>query len=101
MLDALIILVINILTFTAGMMIANYYNDKAEREKKDALERQFVRLRCKMDADDPCKPYVSRLAPLNTGDFDGDRGPITEEFMKNLKEKGSAKTSFRKSDIAK
>ena len=98
--DNLIIISLIILSFTAGMKLANYYNDKAAAEKKDALERQFVRLQTHSDADDPCRPYVRPLVPLDSGDSDGD-GPIGTDFMQSLKEKGKAAVRFRKSDIAK
>jgi len=95
--DNLIIMLLHVLCFVAGMKIANHYNNKAALEKKDALERQFVRLQTRSDADDPCRPY---LRPLNTGDPDGD-SPIGDSFMQSLKEHGKAAVRFRKSDIAK
>lgn len=52
------------LFFAAGMFVANRYNDRASADRKDALERQFLRLRAHADADDPCKPYKSRVAVL-------------------------------------
>ena len=55
------------LFFLAGMLVANRYNDKAEYLKKDALERQFLRLQAHADADDPCKPYKSSVPILPQG----------------------------------
>lgn len=108
-LDNLIIVTLHVLCFIAGLKVANYYNRKAQLETKEALEKQFLRLRVRADADDPCKPYIgpqvvryNTQVPLNTGDTDGDNlRPITPEFMEHLKQNGQAATKFRKSDIAK
>lgn len=104
--DNLLILTLIVSSFIAGMKLERFYNREAQRNIKEALEKQFLRLRAKADADDPCKPYgtpqIFQPIPIqyNTGDFDGD-GPINQQFMDNLKATGHAKTSFRKSDIAK
>ena len=107
-LDNLIIILLIVTSFMSGMAIANKYNRKAEREKRDALERQFLRLKAKADADDPCKPYTAPNftyvppAPLpNTGDYDGDPPPINTEFMDRLKKNGKAAVKFNRADIAK
>lgn len=55
------------LFFIFGLVVANHYNDKAEYLKKDALERQFLRLKAHADADDPCKPYKSCVKVLPDG----------------------------------
>ena len=55
------------LFFLAGLFVANYYNDKASAGTKDALERQFLRLRAHADADDPCRPYKSSVTVLPEG----------------------------------
>lgn len=103
-LEYVVFSVLIVAAFIAGMRLDNYYQQKSAKEVKEALERQFVRLRAKADADDPCRPYGTpqwvQPIPLNTGDFDGD-GPIGQEFMQELKTSGKAKTSFRKSDLAK
>lgn len=52
------------LFFLGGMFLANYYNDKSAANTKDALERQFLRLKANADADDPCKPYKSKVTVL-------------------------------------
>lgn len=104
--DNLIIISLIVLSFIAGLKIDNRYHTNALADKKDALEKQFVRLRVRADADDPCRPYGVPSFPQpipmvrNTGDFDGD-GPINGAFMNELKTTGRAKTTFRKSDIAK
>ena len=91
--------------FIAGMIVSDRYNDREAANMKDALERQYVRLMARADADDPCKPYVASY-PLRkyvpqTGDYDGDEGPIPPEFMEELKENGKAVAKFRKSDLTK
>lgn len=100
----LIVLVLLIISFASGIALDSRYHEKASMEVKEALEKQFLRLRAKADADDPCKPYgtpqIYSPIPLNTGDYDGD-GPINQSFMDQLKKTGKAKTAFRKSDIAK
>lgn len=104
-LDNLLILLLIVLSFIAGLRLDNYYHQKANADRKEALERQFVRLRANADSDDPVKPYGTRCyAPqipvnYNTGDFDGD--PIGQQFMDHLKKNGHASTKLRKSDLAK
>lgn len=89
MLDAflttMILIISHFLFFLAGMAIANHYNDKAALECKDALERQYLRLRARADADDPCKPYKSSIKVL------------PESFEKQLKSTGRA-TALLKRD---
>lgn len=105
--DNLIILSLIVSAFCLGMYVSNRYNAKASMEVKDALERQYLRLRAKADADDPCRPYIAPRVlhpiPRPSGDYDGDEElrPITPEFMDNLKEKGRAATKFCKSDLVK
>lgn len=100
--DNIIIVSLIILSFIAGMRLDNSYHMKALQDKKDALERQFVRLRAYADADDPVKPYGSRCytpaAPVkyNTGDTDGDQ-LIDRQFMEHLKKNGHASTKLNKS----
>lgn len=102
--DGIIVLALIVLAFIAGLRLDNYYHVRMSLGVKEALEKQFLRLRAGADADDPCKPYgtpqVFQPLPLHTGDYDGD-GPINQQFMDNLKATGHAKTSFRKSDVAK
>lgn len=100
-LDTFLIIALHVLCFIAGVKLANYYNRLTRQEVKDALERQFVRLQARSDADDPCKPYVSRLKKFEpTGDYDGDPPSLfTTEMMDELKQNGKIKTKFRKSDL--
>jgi len=124
--DNVLIVSLIIGAFIAGVRLDNYYQTKAAKALKDALQQQYVRLRAGSDADDPLKPYLGPTAgakitrmPANfirpdlhpySGDSDGDDPipelaekpkPITSEFMDNLKTTGQASVRFRKSDIAK
>lgn len=109
--DNFIIISLIVLAFVAGMKLSDRYHRKAEQDTKDALEKQFLRLRARADADDPCRPYIAprSFMPVNppvvntgAGDFDGDGvGPISQEFVDELKTTGKAKTSFRKSSVSK
>ena len=58
------------LSFSAGMMVANRYNERAVLMQKDALERQYVRLVARADADDPCKPYRPAFSPSQLNEFE-------------------------------
>ena len=98
--DNLIIVLLIISSFIAGLKLSGYYRDRADLRVKEALEKQYLRLRARMDADDPCKPYGTPKPVLYTGDTDGDY-VIGKSFMDQLKSTGRAKTTFRKSDIAK
>jgi hypothetical protein len=97
------VLVSIILSFIAGLRLDNYYQTRAAAERKDALERQFVRLQARADADDPCKPYgTPRFSPPVPVTYPAEPAqPISEEFMTELQNNGRAKTSFRKSDLSK
>lgn len=102
-LDNLIIFSLIVLAFLAGITTANRYNAKAKLEVKEALEKQFLRLKVHADADDPVKPYgtpqVVPIKPIpvkyNTGDYDGDN-LITPQFMEELRTNGRARTTLRK-----
>ena len=85
---SLICLALIVLSFIAGLRLDNYYHTRFSISQKEALERQFMRLRAGMDADDPVRPYYNPQ-------------PISPDFMRELRAKGKAKTSFRKSDLAK
>lgn len=102
-LDNLIIILIHIGCFIAGIKLANYYNDKAAQERKDALERQYLRLVSHSDADDPVRPYIAQpqfQIPVEDTDGDANLQPITQDFMDELRATGRAKVSFRKSDVS-
>ena len=106
--DNLIIILLVVGSFIAGMTIANRYNRAAIRDTRDALERQFIRLKAGADADDPVKPYTAAgyeftpLQPVPTGDYDGDPPPVVNtEFMDRLKTNGRAAVKFNRADLAK
>lgn len=98
--SALISLALIVLSFVAGLRLDNYYHTRAAIEQKEALEKQFVRLRARADADDPVRPYgtpqFSQPIPVSYPS-----PPITQEFMDELQANGRAKTTFRKSDLTK
>lgn len=103
-LDNLIIVSLIVGAFIAGMYVSERFNAKTAIEVKEALEKQYLRLRAKADADDPCRPYVAprvlHPVPKPTGDFDGDQF-ISQSFMDELKANGKARIAFKKSDLAK
>ena len=55
-----LILLMAVVFYIAGLLTANWYNNKARREEKYALETQYLRLKAGADAHDPVGPYVSR-----------------------------------------
>ena len=72
------------LFFIFGLLVANHYNDRAEFLKRDALEKQFLRLKAHADADDPCKPYKSSVSVLPEG------------FEESLRNNGAATAMINK-----
>lgn len=94
------LIVSHALFFLFGLAVANHYNDKAEADKKYALEQQWLRLRANADADDPCKPYKSRYimpAPIVTPAKSGfDDNPLPGEFEQRLKTEGQATALLNK-----
>lgn len=79
----LIILLLIILSFIAGLKLAGYYHKSALAEKECALQKQYARLRAGADADDPVGPYVSRQ-----------RIVLPPEFEERLRENGRATASL-------
>lgn len=101
-LSNLAVVVLLVLSFIAGLRLDNYYHTRAAADRKDALERQYVRLRAHADADDPCRPYGTPRYSQPIPAFPNEPAqPISQEFMSELQTKGKAKTSFRKSDLTK
>ena len=88
--ENILVLLLVVLSFIAGLRLDNYYHAKAAADKKDALERQFIRLRAQADADDPCQPYMRRtenmypIAPQ-----------IDQNFMEHLQKNGRATTKLK------
>ena len=52
------VLLLIVASFFGGMATANWYNEKARREEKHALEIQYTRLRANVDFFDPAGPYI-------------------------------------------
>ena len=110
-LDNFLIIMLHVICFIAGMELANKFHREKDIAVKEALERQYLRLQTRSDADDPVRPYqhearqyfppAGNIVPMPTGDYDGDVGPITPQFMEQLKTTGKAKTAFKKADLAK
>lgn len=99
MLNNILVIGLIVASFIAGLRLDNYYHTKAAISQKEALEKQFVRLRVNADADDPVRPYGTPqiVTPIPVSYS----APISNEFMHELKTNGRAKTTFRKSDLAK
>lgn len=99
-LDNIIIISLIVAAFCLGMYIDSRYNRKAMLEQKDALERQFMRLRAKADADDPCKPYMAPRSywtqPVQIPVQPVEQ-PIDQNFMEHLQKNGRASTKLRNS----
>lgn len=103
-LEAVLIMLMVIGAFVAGLRLDAYYQNKAANETKTALEKQFLRLKSGSDADDPCRPYGTPVFqhPIPTNYPDDYRKPVVDQaFMDELKSTGKAKTVFRKSDLSK
>lgn len=79
-------------SFSAGVWLAERFNSLARREQKEALERQYVRLVSRSDADDPCKPYITQTPSAFPS------GPIDQQFMNDLQQNGKAAIRFRKTN---
>lgn len=106
MLDNFIILALIVLSFISGLKVSEHYHKKAAADMKEALEKQFLRLKARADADDPCKPYGTPqvYTPIkqlfSTGDYDGDN-PLNEEFINKLKDKGKATVKLNRQQMSK
>lgn len=107
-LDNFLIIVLHVLCFAAGVKLANWYNKNSRRELKEELQRQYLRLKTNMDADDPCRPYmmsVEQVAPVPDMQPKvykhpaNSKQPISPQFMEQLQQTGQAKTQFRKSEL--
>lgn len=99
---AVVLLVLCAGSFLLGMNIANKYNAEERSHTKDALERQFMRLRANADSDDPVRPYKRRVQQPTFEQAPTTLTPqqwIPESFAQELKETGKAKMAFRKSDV--
>lgn len=79
----IVVLVLIICSFVAGLKLSGWYHRQAEQERQYALEKQYVRLRANADADDPVGPYVPRR-----------KMQLPPEFEEKLKRNGRATVSL-------
>ena len=79
----IIVLVLIVCSFVAGLKLSGWYHRQAEQERQYALEKQYVRLRANADADDPVGPYVPRR-----------KMQLPPEFEEKLKRNGRATVSL-------
>lgn len=79
----IVILILIICSFVAGLKLSGWYHRQAEQERQYALEKQYVRLRANADADDPVGPYVPRR-----------KMQLPPEFEEKLKRNGRATVSL-------
>ena len=56
----LILIACIVLSFWAGKTVSDRYHDREEANTRYALEKQYVRLKANVDADDPAKPYIAK-----------------------------------------
>lgn len=83
----LIVLVLIIASFIAGLKLAGYYYRKAESDREYALQRQYSRLLVGADANDPVAPYTPRRGRYQT----------PPEFDQKLRQNGRATTIIKNS----
>ena len=54
----IVIVLWTVISFFGGIATANWFNEKAKRDERYALERQYLRLRAGSDWNDPAGPYL-------------------------------------------
>ncbi len=98
-----VVICLIIASFIAGLRLDNYYHTRASISQKEALEKQFVRLRVNADADDPVRPYGTPqyFNPIPVQYYPEPRPVVDQNFMDELKTTGKAKKTFRKSDLTR
>ena len=79
----MIVLLLIISSFIAGLKLAGYYHQCASADREYALQKQYVRIRAGADADDPVAPYVAR-----------NKIQLPPEFAKRMQQNGRATVSF-------
>ena len=79
----ILVLVLIIASFIAGLKLAGYYHRQATSEREYALKKQYARLIVGADADDGVAPYVPR-EPVQ----------LPPEFGEHLKRNGRATVSL-------
>ena len=55
-----VVLVMIICAFIAGLKLSDKYYRQFEEDKRHSLEKQYLRLIARADADDPAAPYVAK-----------------------------------------
>lgn len=80
-------LFISAASFIFGVRLSDRYHEQKEREIRNALQKQFVRLKAGMDSDDPIQPYTA-LEPEK-------KYSVSHEFMRRLRTHGSATEAVR------
>ena len=84
-------LILIILSFISGLKLSDHYHKVSDAEKKYALEKQYLRLKAGMDADDIMQPYV---APPDKRNF-----TVPSEFINRLQTTGNASMRITKNNI--
>ena len=59
LIGTLVMTTLIVLSFYAGFKFADKAADKREEAVAFALKKQYARLMARVDADDPCQPYVN------------------------------------------
>lgn len=72
-------------SFVFGLKTSDKYHEQKEYEVRQALQKQFVRLKANVDTDDPVQPYVAPEPKY----------AASREFMRRLKTNGSATEAVR------
>jgi len=88
---AVIVLLIAV-AFVSGMITADRFNRRAAYETQVALQKQYLRLRAGVDADDIGQPYV--YAPKYRH-----RYSASPEFIDRLRTNGSATESVKNKQV--
>ena len=94
------IMLVMVLSYFAGMKTANWYRDKAETEKRHALELQYMRLRAGTDFNDPTGPYLASPSGGRTT-IRGFTPAQMNAFEARLKDKGSATIQLNQAKTTK
>lgn len=94
--NVLLALLVAASSFWTGKRFADNYNDTAAQRQKEALERQYMRLRVHMDADDPCKPYVAAHPVRQSRSEVFKDKELLAQFENQMKENGQATALLNK-----
>lgn len=94
------IIALMVISYFAGMKTANWYRDKADVDKRHALELQYMRLRAGTDFNDPSGPYLASPAGGRTT-IRGFTPAQMDQFEARLKDKGSATIQLNQAKTTK